>query len=67
MCIDNWNLKMAERCSAALGDVSRARYLRRVAKLADKAKDAGIDIRDSWQVRAKMLEVSERSERSLRK
>ena len=62
MCVENWNLKMAERCSAALGDVSRARYLRRVAKLADKAREQGVDIRDSWMVKAKMLELKKQLE-----
>ena len=62
MCVDNWNLKMAERCSAALGDVSRARYLHKVAKLADAAKEQGVDPRDHWQVRSKMLELKKELE-----
>ena len=64
MCIDNWNLKMAERCSAALGDVSRARYLREVCKIADKAKESGVDVRDHWQVRSKMLELKKQLEQA---
>ncbi len=64
MCLDNWNLKMAERCSAALGDVSRARYLRQVCKLAETAKEQGVDVRDHWQVRAKMLELKKQLEQA---
>ncbi|GMH63033.1 hypothetical protein TrST_g9919 [Triparma strigata] len=57
MCIDNWNLRMAERCSAALGDVSRARYLHKVGKLASAAREQGVDVWDHWQVKSKMLEL----------
>ena len=62
MCLDNWNLAMAERCSAALGDVSRARYLRKVVKLADKAREQGVDPRDHWMVRWKMLQLKKQME-----
>eukprot|EP00937_MAST-01D_sp_MAST-1D-sp2_P002340 g2340.t1 len=51
-------LLVAERCFAALGDVGKARYLRKVNKLvAAKSKDGRFDGRDHWQVRAKLAQL----------
>eukprot|EP00618_Florenciella_parvula_P017071 CAMPEP_0119543784 /NCGR_PEP_ID=MMETSP1344-20130328/54343_1 /TAXON_ID=236787 /ORGANISM="Florenciella parvula, Strain CCMP2471" /LENGTH=1740 /DNA_ID=CAMNT_0007588171 /DNA_START=113 /DNA_END=5335 /DNA_ORIENTATION=- len=45
------HIAIAERCAAALGDVSRARYLHRVNKKVTEAGDIGLD---HWSVRASM-------------
>ncbi|XP_077991845.1 intraflagellar transport protein 172 homolog [Glandiceps talaboti] len=48
-------LHIAERCYAALGDVSKARYLRNVNKAAEEAKkDIGGDGTHHYVVRAKL-------------
>ncbi|XP_070555163.1 intraflagellar transport protein 172 homolog [Ptychodera flava] len=48
-------LHIAERCYAALGDVSKARYLRNVNKIAEEAKkDTGGDGTNYYVVRAKL-------------
>jgi intraflagellar transport protein 172 len=55
MALAQGDLRIAERCAAALGDVSRARYLHRVNKVATKvAADMGGDGTDHWAVRSKM-------------
>jgi len=57
MALAAGDLRIAERCAAALGDVSRARYLRRVNKTADRVAvemGEGADGRDHWAVRSKM-------------
>jgi intraflagellar transport protein 172 len=52
------DLRIAERCAAALGDVSKARYLHRVNKMSDRmASEMGgtaADGREHWIVRSKM-------------
>jgi intraflagellar transport protein 172 len=48
----NRHIAIAERCAAALGDVGRARFLRKVGKLIDQAgTDMGLD---HWSVRAQL-------------
>jgi len=55
MALDGGDLMIAERCAAALGDVSSSRYLHEVNKLIDEASEkSGIDGRDHWAVRSKM-------------
>jgi intraflagellar transport protein 172 len=44
-------IAIAERCAAALGDVSRARYLHSVGKKIDEAGDTGLD---HWSVRYRL-------------
>eukprot|EP00957_Ditylum_brightwellii_P073245 5567620-Ditylum_brightwellii.AAC.1 len=55
--IQNWNFHLAERCAAALGNVSRARYLHRMAKLAAAGKYSGINVSDNWQIKANLFQL----------
>jgi intraflagellar transport protein 172 len=56
--LKNWNLPIAERCAAALGNISEARYLRKVLKIASKSNiNGGINDND-WEVRAKILQLN---------
>ena len=41
MALEDRELYIAERCSAALGDVCKARYLRKLVKIAEAADDNG--------------------------
>ena len=41
------HLKIAERCYAALGDVSKARYLRELSTLAHKLQTETVRVKDS--------------------
>ncbi len=51
-------LSVAERCSAALGDVCRARFLHKTSKIAKKAADQlGGTGKDFWMVRARLAQV----------
>ena len=54
MALAGGDLAIAERCAAALGDVSCARYLHKVNKLVAEADAYGMDGRDHWAVRSKM-------------
>lgn len=48
-------LNAAERCYAALGDVSKARYLRRLNKIVDGvSKNTGTDGKKHFKVRASL-------------
>ena len=52
------NLHVAQRCAAALGDVSRARFLMKTTKIAMKAEEQmGGDGRQWYLVRARMAQL----------
>jgi len=58
MALKTGDLHIAQRCAAALGDVSKARFLYKTAKLAaDAEKKVGGDGRDYWLVRARMAQL----------
>ncbi|XP_064411524.1 intraflagellar transport protein 172 homolog [Latimeria chalumnae] len=55
LALESKHLHIAERCFAALGDVSKARFLRETNEIADRiAKEHGGDGTDSYQVRARL-------------
>lgn len=55
LALGDGDMHVAERCAAALGDVAKARYLRKVNKIAAQAaSNLGGDGRDFWLVRARM-------------
>lgn len=48
-------LYVAQRCAAAIGDVSKARFLQKTAKIAQQAKERlGTEGSDFWMVRARL-------------
>jgi intraflagellar transport protein 172 len=49
--MSNHHIAIAERCAAALGDVGRARFLRKVGKLVDNGGEGSMD---HWSVRAQL-------------
>jgi intraflagellar transport protein 172 len=52
------SLLIAQRCAAAVGDVARARYLHKTAKLSKLAKERlGTDGNDFWMVRARLAQL----------
>ena len=56
LAVSNNRLHIAERCYAALGDVSRARYVRKVHKIAKFAsQELGGDGTNHFMVRAKLM------------
>ncbi|XP_015905887.1 intraflagellar transport protein 172 homolog [Parasteatoda tepidariorum] len=55
LALDSLNLQIAERCYAAVGDISKARYLRETISIAnDAAANSGSDGYDFYQVRARL-------------
>ena len=53
--VEEQNLLVAEQCYSALGDVSKARFIHKVNKMADKHKqETGQDGIFSYQVQANL-------------
>lgn len=56
--LDAGSLLIAQRCAAAIGDIARARYLHKTAKIARLAESRlGGDGRDFWMVRARLAQL----------
>ncbi|KAA0161786.1 hypothetical protein FNF31_03572 [Cafeteria roenbergensis] len=52
------HLLIAQRCAAAVGDIARARFLHKTAKIARLAEQKlGTDGRDFWMVRARLAQL----------
>ena len=58
MATEGGDLRIAQRCAAALGNVARAAYLGRVNDIVDKVKaeglPGGMSAKEHWDVRARM-------------
>ena len=52
--IEEWNFFIAERCAAALGQVSLAHFLHQMVKIAESSS---IDVRENYQVKVKLLQL----------
>ena len=58
-CIENWKLCFAQRCAAALGNVSLARYIQKMNKPGLKCnEEVEGDCSQNWQIRANMFELN---------
>ena len=53
--LKNWNIPIAVRCAAALGNISEAKYLRRILKKHDKSNQR---LSDCWEVRASIHKLN---------
>ena len=58
VALEAGELQVAQRAAAALGDVSKARFLNKTSKIAAMAQErTGGDGRDFWEVRARLAQL----------
>lgn len=54
VCIDLREFKKAERCAAALGNVSLMRYIRSIEKVLIAGKEMGVSVEENWRAKGKL-------------
>ena len=65
LALKDGRLVIAERCCAALGDTSRAMFLRKVNQIADEAQRAGLeDGNEHFMVKARMAMLDKQFDRA---
>ena len=55
--LGRWELLVAERCAAAVGDVARVFYLQEMRQLWEGSERSGAEPRNDWRLRAKMFQL----------
>jgi hypothetical protein len=58
ICVEEREFKLAERCAAALGNVSLMRYFRSLEKSVIAGKEVGISVEDNWRVKGKLFALT---------
>jgi len=54
VCLDQRQFKLAERCAAALGNVSLMRYIRSIEKVFIAGKELGVSFEENWRAKGKL-------------
>ncbi len=55
--LKNWDISVAARCAAALGDLSKVKYLRAMTKIAERLRTNGVHVASLWNVQVLMCKL----------
>ena len=55
--LKNWDVSVAGRCAAALGDLSKVKYLRTMSKITERLRTNGVHVTSLWNVQVLMCKL----------